>query len=75
MQTARQHQECGSWTSTKKLEIEKEANIPTSEASLQQSPTSITDHFCENSQQLKVINYFWKTAPSQIFGWALNTPK
>ena len=30
-----------------------------------------THHFGENSQRLKVVNYFRKKAPSQIFGWAL----
>ena len=42
------------------MEIEKETNIPTSEAYLEPSRTSTTDYFCENSQRLKVVNYFCK---------------
>ena len=30
--------------------------------------------FYENSKQLKTVNYFFKKAPSQIFGWVRNTP-
>ena len=30
--------------------------------------------FCENSQQLKSINYMRKTTPSPIFYSVLNTP-
>ena len=67
MQTVRQHQEGGRWTSTqKKLEIEKFTNILTSEASLQPSQTSMTEHSCKNSQRLKVVNYFCRKAPSDV---------
>ena len=30
--------------------------------------------FYKNSEQLKTVNYFFKKAPSQIFGWVRNTP-
>ena len=58
----------------KNLEIEKWTNILTSEANLEPSKTSMTEHFCQNNQQLKVVDYIFKKAPSQMFGWALNTP-
>ena len=34
----------------------------TPEANLEPSLTSMTDHFCENGQRLKVVNYFRKKA-------------
>ena len=30
--------------------------------------------FCENTKQLKAVKYFFKKAPSQIFGWVRYTP-
>ena len=36
----------------------------TPEAYLERSRTSMMELFCENSQQLKVVNYFGKKAPS-----------
>ena len=78
MQTVRQHQEGGRWTSTKKkklwLKIEKLTNILTSEAILQPSRTFMADHSCRNSQRLKAVNYFRRKAPPQMFFWALNMP-
>ena len=78
MQTVRQHQEGGLWTSTKKiklrLKIEKLTNILTSDAILQPSRKFMMDHSCRNSQQLKVANYFRRKAPPQAFFWALNMP-
>ena len=75
MQTVRQHQEGGRWTSTwKKLKIEKSTNTLTAEAILQPSQTSMMDHSCRNSQQLKVVIYFRREAPPQMLFWALNTP-
>ena len=68
METMRQHQEGGRWNSTSKttfLEIEKLANILTSEANLQLSQTSTADHSCRNSQRLNIVNYFRRTAPPQ----------
>ena len=56
----------------KKIEIEKKTNILTSEVYLELSRTSMTDRHV--LQRLKVVNYFRSKAPSQIFGWAINTP-
>ena len=36
--------------------------------------TSIMELFCENSKGLKVLNYFHKKAPSQMFGRVLMPP-
>ena len=58
----------------KKIEIEKKTNILTSEVYLELSRTFMTDHSCENSQRLKVANYFRSKAPSQMFCWSINTP-
>ena len=78
MQTVRQHQEGGRWTSTKKkklwLKIEKLTNILTSEAILQPSRTSMADHSCRNSERLKSVNYSRRKEPPQFFFWALNMP-
>ena len=56
----------------KKIWLKKLRNILTSEAILQPSQTSMTDHSCRNSQRLKVVNYFRRKAPPQMFLWALN---
>ena len=75
MQTVRQHQEGGRWTSTWKktwLKIEKLTNILTSEVILQPSRTSMADHSCRNSLRLKFFSYFRRKAPPQMFFWALN---
>ena len=78
METVRQQQEGGRSTSTskKKLEIEKLTNILTSEANLGMavSQASMADHSYRNSQRLKVVNYFRRKAPPQMFVWALNRP-
>ena len=90
MQTVCQHQKGGHCTSKKspqktkqtnkknnkknKLKIEKQTNILTSEANLQPRQTSMTDHFCENSQRLEVVSYFHRKAPSQMLVWAPNMP-
>ena len=58
----------------KNLEIEKMTNILTSEANLQSRQTSMEDHFCTNSQGLKVVYYFCIKAPPQMFSWAQNMP-
>ena len=77
MQTVRQHQEGGCWTSTKKKKNQRLRNrqiyLPQKRIYIP-SRTSITNHFFENSQRLKVVNYFRKKAPSQMLVWALNTP-
>ena len=38
-----------------------------SEAHLESSRTSAVEHFCRNSQRVKVIGYFCRRAPSCIF--------
>ena len=43
------------------------------ETYLELSQTSTMEIFCENSQQLKAINYFRKKSPSQMFHLVLNT--
>ena len=47
----------------------------TSEAKLQPSQTFMAEHFCKNSQWLKVVDYFRRKAPSQMFVSAFNTPQ
>ena len=42
------------------------------EAYLEYSQKSMVESFCENSEQLIAINYFYKKAPSQILNWVLN---
>ena len=49
-----------------KLEIEKQTTILTSETNLEPSRTSMTDHFCENSLQLKAVKYFHGKAPPHM---------
>ena len=78
MQTVCQHQKGGHWTSTSKeqkkqikdWEIDKYTHP---EANLQPRRTSMTDHFCKNSQRLKVVSYFHRKTPSQMLVWAPNT--
>ena len=36
--------------------------------------TSVIELFCEKSEYLKIVNHFWKIAPSQMFARVLNTP-
>ena len=55
----------------KEREFEKETNIHASVAYLETRQTSTTDHFYENCQCLKVVNYFRIKAPSQKFGLTL----
>ena len=77
MQTVCQHQEGGRWISTQKklwLKIDKLTNILTSGAILQPSWTSMAEHSWRNSKRLKVVNYFRRKAPPQMFFWALNMP-
>ena len=35
------------------------------------SQTSMMEFFYENSKELKTVNYIFKKAPSQIFGWEI----
>ena len=44
------------------------------EAYLAPSQPSLMESFYENSKQLKTVYYFFKNAPSQIFGWVRKTP-
>ena len=77
MKTVSQHQEGGRWISTQKtlwLKVDKFANILTSGAILQPSWRSMADHSWRNSKRLKVVNYFRRKAPPQMFFWALNMP-
>ena len=65
METVRQHQEGGRWTSTntQKIKIEEMANILTLEAKLQPSQTSTAGYSWRNSQN--VVIYFRRKAPPQ----------
>ena len=36
--------------------------------------TSMKDHFWENNERPKDVNYYCKNAPSQMLDWVLNTP-
>ena len=38
------------------------------------SHASMMEYFCKNSERLKFVSYFYKTAPWSIFKWALNAP-
>ena len=44
------------------------------DASLEPVQTSAVEHYCENSKELKTVNYFPKKASSQRFNWVPNTP-
>ena len=44
----------------------------TSEANLQARQTFMADHSCRNTQRLKVVNYFSRKAPPQMFVWAVH---
>ena len=44
----------------------------TSEANLQARQTFMADHSCRNTQRLKVVNYFSRKAPPQMFVWAVS---
>ena len=38
---------------------------------LELSRTSTAEFFCENSKRLLAVNYFYRKAPSSMFGWVL----
>ena len=48
--------------------------IQFAEKYLEPSRTSMMERFCNNSQQLKDVNYFRKNSPSYLFDQVINTP-
>ena len=73
MQTVRQHQKGGRWTSTKKQIVIKDWEID-KYTYLRGNFTAQLNIHGENSQRLKAVNYFRRKASPQMFFWALNMP-